>query len=180
MKLKSILPLIVSVGVLLMASFQAMGEIEPLFKICAKIQDDSERLSCYDRLVKVISEADEAVAKAGDKGEEKVANVQPTQEFLDSELRVDPTKSDFDLSVNQFLQIIKSAKLENGQPVTIDGWSLQEHGYVLTIKMKSPIQIKFVFEPTKNSEFSLLQPVLMKGVKIDPALFVMNMAARTM
>jgi hypothetical protein len=173
---KSSLILFVSIGVLITASFQALGQVEPRLMKCVQIQADSERLRCYDALANEIAEAGAIPGQS----QEVMSYIEPPQEFLDSQLRVNPAKSDFDLTINQFLRLIKSAKMENGQPVVINGWSLQEQGYVLNIKMKAPIHLKFVFDPDKNTEYSVLQPVLMKGVKIDPALFVMNMAARTM
>lgn len=167
--------LVFGAGFLLAASVQAHAQTEPSLLSCSKIESDSERLSCYDRLVNEIY----GTGKAHTDSHAKVLYIQPPQEFLASELRVDPAKSDFDLTIQQFIELIKSAKLENGQPVVIDGWSMQDQGFVLNIQMKSPVQLLFEFGPQHN-EYSVLQPVSVKGAKVDAALFVMNMAARTM
>jgi len=164
------------VCVLLITSFPVPAQIDPRMIICSKISSDDDRLSCYDRLVQELSASDESSAKT----EKKIIYIQPPQEFLDSQLRVNPQKSDFDLTINQFIELVKSAKLENGKPVVIKGWSTRGKDYVLHIQMKTPIQVQFVFDPELHSEYSVLQPVLVKGIKMDPALFVMNMAARTM
>ena len=158
---------LVIAGVMLIISFHAAAGIEPRLIHCLQIKTDRERLSCYDNLAKELTVSEDHY-------------IQPPQEFLDSQLRVTPEESDFDLTIDQFIQLVKSAKLENGQPVVINGWTTQDQGYVLSIQMKSTIQLLFVFDPDKNREFSVLQPVEVKGIKMDPTLFVMNMAARTM
>lgn len=162
--------------VMLTATFQVSAQVETQIISCSKIKSEDLRLSCYDHVAKQIAEGEVKGLNSND----KPVFIQPSQEFLRSQLRTSPDNSDFDLTINQFLSLIKSAKLESGQSVVITGWTSSSDGYVLNIRMKSPLQLIFLFDPEKHSEFSVLQPVRIKGVKVDPALFVMNMAARTM
>jgi hypothetical protein len=157
----------VSIGLCFPLSLQAQGQMETRFMSCAQIKSDLERLTCFDKLAEELSA-------------EKTVYVKPPQQFLDSQLRVDPEKSDFDLTIDQFVQLIRSAKMEDGQPVVVNGWSVHPRGYTLSIQMNSSVQLVFVFEPRKNNKVSVLQPVLIKGIETDPEVFVMTMAARTM
>ena len=137
------------------------------FVACSQIVNAEKRLQCFDSLSKQFII------------DKKSNNIQPTTEFLESELRVDKTRSDFHLKINDFIAMLAAAKLDSGKTIEIYGWERHGDQYTLVIGMRTTTRLQFTYNHGVNANYSVLAPVLVDGAMIDPALFVLNIAAMT-
>lgn len=154
--------LFLSLGCQSMAS-----ELPKDFKHCTTEQDAIKRLACYDTLAEkyqLISEQQ---------------YINPPEEFLSSKLTVTPWHTEYSLTVQGFVDLIKSAVMDDGEKITIHGWTRQGHDYVLNITMRRPVRLKFLpFETgTEEIPLSLLRNMIIDGETTDPALFITTIAS---
>jgi len=134
---------------------------------CATLKQDSKRLQCYDNF----SLHSELLQNKN--------VLKPPKEFLISELRAVRHESDYTLSVADFIELIRRAKLENGNPIVIMGWNIQQHSFSLDIDMQKKVTISFTHFKTKQENISLLLPVIIDGSSIDPSVFITTIASMT-
>ena len=136
-------------------------------KTCANEQSNSKRLSCYDALAQ----------------KHKLVNtlnfVVPSEEFLSSKLTVTPWRSEYKLTIQQFVNLIKSAVMEDGKKIAVHGWTRQGHDYVLNITMREPLRLRFLPFETATPEIplSLFRKLVIDGETTDPELFVTTIAS---
>ncbi len=136
---------------------------------CAAIVDESERLACYDLIARRVTPRD-----SGD-------YVEPTPDFLESELRVRAEVSEFTLAVSDFVDMLEHAVTDEGQRVVVHGWTRHGARYVLHITMREPLEVVFIHHRnTQSGNFSVLQPVVMNGVRRGAEAFLVIVAAMSL
>lgn len=143
------------------------SELAEQMKKCASEKDSKTRLACYDKL-------------AGKYQLDSQQNfIQPPREFLSSKLTVTPWHDEYLLSVEDFVEMINTAVMDNGEKIEIHGWTKQGHDYVLNITMRRPLQVKFLpFETgTDDIPLSLLRKLVIDGETSDPGLFITTIAS---
>ena len=138
---------------------------------CAAVDNDQARLACYDALVR--SETSVTGPKPHDNF------IQPPAAFLDSSLVAEAWKSDYHLKVRGFVKLISHAVMENKKPVTIQGWTRDNHDYVLHITMRTPIDLHFLPREVTNAKtsMSLLREVTMGDHTVGAGEFILIIAA---
>ncbi|WP_455204058.1 hypothetical protein [Kaarinaea lacus] len=149
----------------LMMAFEADADVEVELLRCANISNANQRLECFDKLA------------SSTKKSRDVRYIQPPEEFLKSELRVNADKSEYKLTIKDFLDLIKAAKIDNGQRITVLGWQQDEEGYVLVIKIRSQTNVRFKYSHSEKENYSVLQPVVIDNVQRAPSVFIYNVAA---
>lgn len=105
--------------------------------------------------------------------------VQPDERFLRSELMVRPGISEVGLSVGQFVEALKLAKMDNGRSPELKGWTKNDNEYTLSVVMKQPIELKFthLLAPPISGKASVLAPI-QAGLEELPAMqFLLSVIA---
>jgi len=138
---------------------------------CAELGNDRQRLACYDELAR------NAASSAG--RSQGPVRIQPPASFLDSHLVAVPWKAEYHLTVRDFVRLITHAVMDSGKHVIVQGWSRDRHDYVLSITMRSPLELHFLprESATGDISMSLLREVTMDGYAIDAGQFIMIIAA---
>ena len=134
---------------------------------CAKEPIAENRLTCYDALAEKQQLADKPVF------------IQPNSDFLNSRLVVTPWIIDFNLTINEFAGLISNAIMDDGERVTVQGWTKEGNHYVLHITMRSPVQLRFLPSDTTQQQIpmSLLIDPVIDGQTVDPELYVITIAS---
>ena len=132
---------------------------------CHKIVDSDKRLKCYDVLAEQI------------KKRRTQDYIKPNTQFLQSQLRVNPDKTDFDLTVTGFVKLLNQAETDEKQKITIQGWTKEKEAFVLHIILRQPIELVFYHNQHNDENYSLLAPIMINGRETDPSLFIFNIAA---
>jgi len=152
------------------------AELLPELTRCEDIKPDSERLDCFDKLVRQLRQ--QSVADLLTRSQPSLLP-QPSPEVLSSKLKT--PESDMALSVQAFLDMIKEAELDEGGGIEILGWQqLDQSNYILWLKLRgrAGLTIQF-YEKSKQRKtaVSVLESVVMEGQHINPDMFIMNIAA---
>ena len=145
------------------------SELADQIKQCAKEIVSIKRLGCYDKLAEKFQlDSDPNF-------------IQPSREFLSSKLTVTPWHDEYLLSVKDFVDMINTAVMDNGEKIVIHGWTKQGHDYVLNITMRQPLKVKFLPFETATDEIplSLLRNIVIDGETSDPELFITTIASMT-
>ena len=143
------------------------SELKNDIKDCAREQTAINRLDCYDKL----AEKYELTTTQN--------YIEPPEEFLSSKLTVTPWHNDYTLTVKDFINLIESAVMDDGEKIEIHGWTRQGHDYVLNITMRRPLRLRFLpFETATNDiPLSLLRSLIVDGETTDPELFITTIAS---
>lgn len=143
------------------------SEIKNDLSKCAIEQTALKRLDCYDGLAKKY----QLVSQKN--------FIEPSEEFLSSQLTVTPWNSEYTLSVDGFVKLIESAIMDDGEKIEVQGWTRQGHDYVLNITMRRPLRLKFLPFETATDEIplSLLRNLIIDGETTDPGLFITTIAS---
>lgn len=138
---------------------------------CAALDNDHNRLACYDKLSK------KNIFNVGKVQGEKF--IHPPPSFLDSHLVAVRWKAEYSLTVRSFVDLIAHAVMENNKPVTVQGWSKDKKDYVLHIRMKKPVALHFFPRQSAAASMpmSLLRNVIRDGYTLDADQFIMIVAA---
>lgn len=145
------------------------SELSADMKQCAKEQNTTRRLNCYDSIA-------EKYQLTGE-----LDFITPPSEFLSSRLTVTPWHSEYTLTVEGFFKLIKNAVMDSGEKIEIHGWTRDGHDYVLNITMRHPIRLRFLPMETATDEIplSLLRTIIIDGEKTDAGLFITTIASMT-
>lgn len=162
-----------SIGMLLLLVAQSThasgqeSELEKGLKRCSNKQAALDRLNCYDRLV----EKHQLVVKQ--------KYIRPPAKFLSSKLTATPWHDEYKLTVEDFVNLIKAAVMEDGEKIDVHGWTKQGRDYVLNITMRRPLHLRFLpFESaTDEIPLSLLRKLIIDGEATDPELFITTIAS---
>ena len=143
------------------------SEIKNDLKKCAMEQTALKRLDCYDALAKKY----QLVTQQN--------FIEPPEEFLTSKLTVTPWNSEYTLTVDGFVKLIKSAVMDDGEKIEVHGWTRQGRDYVLNITMRRPLRLRFLPLETATDDIpmSLLRNLIIDGETTDPGLFITTIAS---
>lgn len=138
---------------------------------CAELGNKQKRLACYDKLAREVSSNSGPSAR--------LDFIQPPAGFFDSHLVAVPWKEEYKLTVGNFVKLISHAVMDSGNRVTVQGWQMDDHDYVLNITMRTPVKLHFLPRDSASgsSQMSLLRSVTMDGQTIAAGQFIMIIAA---
>ena len=138
---------------------------------CAAIDNNQERLACYDALAR------NNLSYEGQSQGNKF--IQPPAAFLDSHLVAEPWKAEYSLTVRSFVDLISHAVMQDKKHVTVQGWSRGKRDFVLHITMQTPVALHFLPRESAKEDMSmsLLQDVKMKGYTLGADQFILTIAA---
>lgn len=132
---------------------------------CAKIQSNQGRLNCYDQLIPTNNNLRPKYSKT------------ISSKFLHSEIRADKAVSEYQLAVKDFLELIKIAVMDDNRKIGILGWEKKQQNYILHLRMRQSVSLVFQYISSSSENFSVLNPVVIDGVIMDPAVFITNIAS---
>ena len=106
---------------------------------------------------------------------------EPSVNFLDSMLIARPGIVDFgeSFTVRKFVDLIASAKMDNGKNPILKGWTKNDNEYTLHLFMKKDIQLNFthILSEGIDGKASLLQPVEFGNESISAFQFITMIAS---
>lgn len=137
----------------------AVAEQSPFF--ACEGMPDKARLSCFDK----------QLAKL------KYTQYRPPKAFMRSEIRTHVKRSDYDLNVKKFLQLLSTARTKDKKQIRFLGWRQQNDVFILDIKIEEPVSLVFQFHQKQG--FSLLKPVDYQGTQMAAEQFILVIAAMT-
>ena len=167
----------ISLSLAVAASVSAANFNAEALLSCAQVQSEQQRLDCFDTVVLRMRQSQSSGSDNSiDAKTTLIAD--PSSTLLASKLRVDRNQDDFDLTVAQFLDLIKVAVLDEGSPIEILGWQrVDKQQYTLWLDLRGRTGLVFQLYPQTGSAISVLQSVTMQNRLVDPGMFIMNIAA---
>jgi len=181
----------------------SFAEMNQAIETCAETTPPEQRLACYDALFTKATNATQTTKtqphndeltphtgrqnqettnkpwnKATDDKPQPAPHIQPSQQFLQSELVVTPWISEYSLKISDFIKLLSSAVQDNGNKIALLGWTKHNNRYILDITMKSRVTLIFRQKPASAipGSFSLLESVQSEHGPTDASLFVMTIA----
>lgn len=160
---------VVSNMLLAISSCQSIGiaRYERPLQTCKSIRAAEERLACYDAW----SETELITSNS--------TYLDVPQQFLDSQVRVQPDRGDYTLTVRQLLELMQSAQTAEKKSIKVLGWTRQDSIYILHAHLHQAFEVRLSYMPSAASgdNYSVLHPVNMYRKAMDASLFIIHIAA---
>ena len=147
------------------AAVSEQFEIAPALLECRKLDNSELRLACYDGLAQL-------ARAAADKH-----TTTPGARFLAAKLRTTMEGSDYQLTMQAFMDLVNVAKFDETEKIKIHGWSRHEASYFLHLAMREPITLEFFHYDDGAENLSILLPVVSGSQIYDPEQFVFIIAS---
>lgn len=132
---------------------------------CGKLNNNELRLACYDSLAQSARAAADKQATA------------PGARFLAANLRTTTEGTDYQLTMQAFIDLVKDATFDETEKVKINGWSRHGASYFLHLVMREAITLEFFHYDDGAENLAILLPVVSGSQIYDPEQFVFIIAS---